>query len=83
MIADVIYRPPNTDPREFVLKLSDILDAVGKEKYHISRLILIWTCWHVMNIRLQWSIWIYVCLVLSANDNQAHTSYTENIHFVR
>ena len=26
------YRPPNTDPREFVLKLSDILDAVGKEK---------------------------------------------------
>ena len=32
IIVGVIYRPPNTDPREFVLKLSDILDAVSKEK---------------------------------------------------
>ena len=31
ILVGVIYRPPNTDPREFVLKLSDILDAVSKE----------------------------------------------------
>ena len=32
VIVGVIYRPPNTDPRQFVLNLSDILDSIGKER---------------------------------------------------
>ena len=32
VIVGVIYRPPNTDPRQFILNLSDILDSIGEER---------------------------------------------------